>query len=56
MGNLKFRENNYHKQSEDEIWDDDFTKKKFQFGQVIERDQTDLLNQGLLKLNLKQQQ
>lgn len=55
MGNMKFRQNNYHKQNEDEIWDDDFTKKKFQFGQVIERDQADVISQGLLKLNLQHQ-
>lgn len=52
MGNMKFRQNTYHKQNEDEIWDDDFTKKKFQFGHVIERDQTDVIASGVLKLNI----
>ncbi len=37
------------------MWDDDFSKKKFQLGRVIERDQSEMLNKGISKLSLNDQ-
>ena len=51
---LNFRKKEQSYREEDGMWDDDFTRGKFQLGRVIERNEVEQMSQDLSKLALNE--